>query len=337
MNSPLAGHRVLATDDVDEFRQQASNLLSAHQIQPASTTVAASFRGHVNATRFGDIDLVYLDQGVDVDVDILDRIDYYDLMLAIGGTNRLELTAGADHRQVSNERARLDHVTGALLSPRMRAAMHMDASYRQLHLRIEKSALDRRVEAMLGRPIHGSIVFDLAVDLTTPVMATWHSSLDVLLRDLDNGSGLTQHPLAASSWQDTLLTGLLLAQPHNFLSALREPAAPVYHSTMRRALAYIDENLDAPITVADIAQQVGTSVRSLQRAFQDNIGATPKGYIQSLRLTRVRDELLDAGTTETVTDIAYRWGFGHLSRFAAAYRHRYGETPSQTRESALRR
>jgi AraC-like DNA-binding protein len=31
-----------------------------------------------------------------------------------------------------------------------------------------------------------------------------------------------------------------------------------------------------------------------------------------------------------VADAAYRWGFNHLGRFAAAYREKYGVSPSRT-------
>lgn len=31
-----------------------------------------------------------------------------------------------------------------------------------------------------------------------------------------------------------------------------------------------------------------------------------------------------------MTQVAYRWGFNHLSRFAADYRRLFGEVPSQT-------
>jgi AraC-like DNA-binding protein len=38
-----------------------------------------------------------------------------------------------------------------------------------------------------------------------------------------------------------------------------------------------------------------------------------------------------------VSEIALRWGFGHFGRFAAEYRRRFGESPSQTLSSARRR
>jgi AraC-like DNA-binding protein len=57
-----------------------------------------------------------------------------------------------------------------------------------------------------------------------------------------------------------------------------------------------------------------------------------------LRLDQARQQLLHAAASTSVTDVAARCGFNHLGRFAAWYRHRYGESPSATlrrREGAL--
>jgi AraC-like DNA-binding protein len=55
-------------------------------------------------------------------------------------------------------------------------------------------------------------------------------------------------------------------------------------------------------------------------------------YLRNRRLDRAREELLDAVPVDgvTVTEVAYRWGFRHLSNFAVLYRQRWGESPSET-------
>jgi transcriptional regulator GlxA family with amidase domain len=53
--------------------------------------------------------------------------------------------------------------------------------------------------------------------------------------------------------------------------------------------------------------------------------------LREIRLARVRDALRAADPhRDTVAEAAHRCGFGHLGRFAAAYRAKYGEPPSTT-------
>jgi AraC-like DNA-binding protein len=55
-------------------------------------------------------------------------------------------------------------------------------------------------------------------------------------------------------------------------------------------------------------------------------------YVRRRRLEHARDELLslDPAAGVKVIDVALRHGFTHTGRFAAAYRARFGESPSVT-------
>jgi AraC-like DNA-binding protein len=57
----------------------------------------------------------------------------------------------------------------------------------------------------------------------------------------------------------------------------------------------------------------------------------PKRYLMLRRMGLAR-RALRAGATDktTVTDVAMRYGFWQLGRFAVAYRSSFGETPSAT-------
>jgi AraC family ethanolamine operon transcriptional activator len=75
------------------------------------------------------------------------------------------------------------------------------------------------------------------------------------------------------------------------------------------------------------------SRRTLQYSFQDVLQMSPVAYLRALRLNGVRRDLQAAGDAP-VGDVAARWGFWHLSRFAADYRRLFGERPSDTRRQA---
>ena len=116
----------------------------------------------------------------------------------------------------------------------------------------------------------------------------------------------------------------------NTAMAERDSADPL-PSTVRRAVAFMELNLDQAITIGDIAAAAGVTVRAVQTAFQRHVGATPLGELRRLRLAEVRSELLAADPAErTVAEIAVRWGFHHHGRMAAAYLEQYGELPSTT-------
>jgi hypothetical protein len=68
--------------------------------------------------------------------------------------------------------------------------------------------------------------------------------------------------------------------------------------------------------------------------FRRYVGMAPMTYLRHLRLARVHEELrLGDPRSVTVAEVASRWGFGHLGRFAAAYRAKYGVAPSVTLRS----
>jgi transcriptional regulator GlxA family with amidase domain len=89
------------------------------------------------------------------------------------------------------------------------------------------------------------------------------------------------------------------------------------------------ENADAPITVSDVADRLGVSLRSLQAGFRRWRETTPTAFLRRVRLQLVRDELR-SGKEANVTTVALRHGFSHLGRFSAQYRLAFGEEPSVT-------
>lgn len=84
-------------------------------------------------------------------------------------------------------------------------------------------------------------------------------------------------------------------------------------------------------TITDICATTEVSERTLQYAFRSAMQLTPVAYLRTLRLNRVRTDLLLALPAHTnVTQIAMRWGFVHLGEFSQEYKRLFGERPSET-------
>ena len=69
---------------------------------------------------------------------------------------------------------------------------------------------------------------------------------------------------------------------------------------------------------------------ALQAAFRKWRQVTPTEYLRTIRLQRVRDALLQADPSTTVTDVALDHGFFHLGRFSQHYKRAFGENPAAT-------
>jgi AraC-like DNA-binding protein len=110
----------------------------------------------------------------------------------------------------------------------------------------------------------------------------------------------------------------------------RPPGPGPEAARVRRAEEIMRARADEPLTVADLARDVGLSLRSLQLAFQTVHGEGPRARLTRIRLERARARLLQAEPPEQVTTVALDCGFTHLSRFAEAYLRTFGERPSET-------
>lgn len=100
---------------------------------------------------------------------------------------------------------------------------------------------------------------------------------------------------------------------------------------LQRALDFIQANANKPITVLELAQATGSTERTLQYIFRDYFNVTPKDFLKSRRMNAVRRDLHTALDRKVmINEIANRWGFWHLSQFAADYRRFFGELPSET-------
>jgi AraC family transcriptional regulator, ethanolamine operon transcriptional activator len=93
----------------------------------------------------------------------------------------------------------------------------------------------------------------------------------------------------------------------------------------------------SPPSVIDLCERLRISRRTVQNSFRAVTETTPVNYIRCIRLNGVRRELLGSHSGElSIGDAAGRWGFFHLSHFAADYQALFGELPSQTRRAGPR-
>jgi AraC-like DNA-binding protein len=101
-----------------------------------------------------------------------------------------------------------------------------------------------------------------------------------------------------------------------------------------RAKIVLMRDLARRWTLADVASEVGVSPVYLTQSFQQVEGLPLYRYQLRLRLARALDLLSEY---EDLTALGLELGFSSHSHFSAAFQQAYGRSPSEFRQSALRR
>ncbi|WP_069885829.1 AraC family transcriptional regulator [Streptomyces luteocolor] len=150
-----------------------------------------------------------------------------------------------------------------------------------------------------------------------------------------HASATADHPLVVGTALRHLAAVTLTCLPHTDRpdagQQARTDSRDGHPDTLRRALAFIEDNAARDIGLAEIAAAVCVTPRALQYAFARHADTTPLRHLRRVRLDRAHADLLAAEPSRgSVTNIALRWGFAHQGRFAAHYREAYGRAPAET-------
>ena len=108
----------------------------------------------------------------------------------------------------------------------------------------------------------------------------------------------------------------------------------VGHPKLLQAIRVMEENLEQPISSAELAEQAGLSIRQLERLFQKYLGCTPRAHYVELRLQRAHRLLTHSSLS--VTEVGLACGFVSASHFAKRYRERFDQTPQKARMGPAR-
>jgi AraC-like DNA-binding protein len=108
-----------------------------------------------------------------------------------------------------------------------------------------------------------------------------------------------------------------------------------YHiKIMQRYEEILAKNSERQLQIPKLCADIGVSERTLRACCEKFLGMSPAQHIRLQRPGRVRTALRHAdSSTVTVADLARRFGFWELGRFAGLYQNLFGELPSATLRS----
>lgn len=107
---------------------------------------------------------------------------------------------------------------------------------------------------------------------------------------------------------------------------LEEVQLPIdANETMKKAIGYMRNNYLAPLTIRQVARQVGVSDRHLRTLFHTHLGQSPLEYLNRIRMKKAITLLQD--TDLSVKEICFQCGFQSPQYFSRIFKRHMGVSP----------
>ncbi|OEU99298.1 hypothetical protein AN217_17445 [Streptomyces qinglanensis] len=326
MNAPAADDSRMRTlvrsDDLDETREMISTAYSPYDLRVLNKP--QDFSAWYAEGGFPGVTLSALSYGTETLVAPEPLTTYLLICQVHAGRVRVE-SPGREEQFV-------DTGETYILDPHRRFKVFWGAGARMTTLRLSREAVDRAAGEALGHEEPVRARFALGGAVSAAAAESWSGVSAAVHREVMTGGVARSNPLVAEQLARTAAATLMAT--HRLLPA-SEPVrhvGNVAHPAVRRAIQLMEERSDQPLSLSDLAVAARLSPRALQEAFQRYVGRTPLAHLREIRLERAHQDLLaaDSDGPVTVAEIAFRWGFSNLGRFADWYRRRYGRAPSLT-------
>jgi AraC family L-rhamnose operon regulatory protein RhaS len=99
---------------------------------------------------------------------------------------------------------------------------------------------------------------------------------------------------------------------------------------LNQMMAWLEDHFADEVCWASLADRFSLSLRTLHRQLKQHTGMTPQRYLNRLRLIKARHLLRHSD--ESVTDIAFRCGFGDSNHFSTLFRREFSWSPRDIRQ-----
>jgi len=220
-----------------------------------------------------------------------------------------------------------------ILPPWTDHATHHGVGWSDISVAFRRDELERQWESLSGRTLTGRIEFPLRVDLRSTAGARLERMVGLAMRECSRSGGAMHAPATRSTIIDAIYANFLTL-PYCHVS----PSAPIDAGlrVVRSAEEFMASRLCDAVRMGAVAAHAGVSVRTLQESFRRRRGYGPQEFLTQRRLETAHT-MLRTAEGMSVASIALHCGFAHSSHFGAAYRRRFGRTPSATRDAARAR
>jgi len=210
---------------------------------------------------------------------------------------------------------------------------HASGSSRWVNFVVPEELLQQTAFARMGQPLQISRQAAYSVRLPhggrTALTALADDALSLAHRLQPTGGMASE---LAKEIQASLLAGYVDALFDAAPARKSERASTErrHHHLITACERLVLSGTESDVALTEIARRSGYSLRSLELIFRRGVGMTPGRWFMTARLNGALRDLIACDETSTVSDVASKWGFRHMSRFAQYYHRAFGESPSDT-------
>jgi AraC-like DNA-binding protein len=163
------------------------------------------------------------------------------------------------------------------------------------------------------------------------------NEFSTILQEFTRTAAVNLNPVNSSRLADDRFDRLLAAISYTLSpdsQQLGKLSSSRHIRLVRLSQEFMYAHMHESLLIRDHCKMFGVTYKTLERAFVQSVGVTPRQYLSIIRLSRARRLLLmeRKGSTR-IADVAMACGFDHLGRFSVNYRQWFGESPSQTLSS----
>jgi len=198
---------------------------------------------------------------------------------------------------------------------------------------------DTRFNGMLAADTQTTIEYTLPLENLHTVMRRLADALAAAEATPYHYSAICADALRLAIWtrKFSRQPGCGLPDPAASAGVVENPAGRNVRSLqkwrLKRVLQYVDDHLDAKITLQDLATVAGLSRMHFAAQFRTAIGMRPHEYLLKRRIERAEELLKQAEVS--LVDVALTVGFQTQAHFTTVFKRFAGDTPHQWRSAYL--
>lgn len=318
--NPIRQNHKVLSDDWDEIRDWSNKVYMPYRVSPTGklarpdSTMHSAQIGRITVTRFA--------YGIPVNIkDWSQEAGNAVVLTTIGGNARHFLDGSRAEETAVGESFVVD-------CSRTDYNVDFDPDHLQLNLTIPHSVLEQ-----VCRDWFGFVPDNALWQYKTRIggnNSSWLALMEYLVRCIAEAPDRLARDRVGRHLEQTICIHLLNEWADRAGMDLQNPANNLAPRAVKIAEQYMADHAAELPPMTEVARAAGASLRTLTSAFKKFRGYAPSQFLREQRLQGVRRDLQCAGVGQTVSSVAYVWGYINLGEFARAYRARFGELPSET-------